>query len=99
MRRLLEPAKHSMRSGSDCCANRFAPARNPSSRAGHRPFSSNVLILRLVSDLTPTTGSVQMTERPEIVIPSEPRPVASVVVRDDETDPFQVSPDGGVTPS
>ena len=94
MRRLLEPANHSTRSRIDRSASSVAPASRLSSGTGHRRFTSIVPILRLFAAPTTTPGNVDMTERPEIVIPSEPRPVARVVARDEETDPFQISPDG-----
>src|SRR5918993_3127895 len=93
MRRLLESTKHSMRPRIDRFAGRIAPAPRPNSGTGHHSFTSIVPILRLVAVPIPP-GDVQMTERPEIVIPSEPRPVGRVVARDEETDPFQASPDG-----
>ena len=92
MHRLLEPAKHSMRSMAAC------PARSvvQTPRQGHwpSPFARCVPILCRRAARISAAGEPNMAEASEIAVPREPRPVGRVVVRDEETDPFQAPPDG-----
>ena len=96
MHRLLERAKHSMHSLSDRLRQIHAVDHTRTLSPVHvdRPYT-----LPAERPRYPLAGYALMAEAPDISVPSDPRPVGRVVVRDEEIDPFQTSADGRVTPA